>query len=134
MRTHVRSGRYESLQVLGGTTVIALTLGVLLVLSNLDALRLPSEVYLGLLAVGTFGGAVINGYRSGHAVVSWFSAGIGVFPMALALAPSGPPETNLTIGDILLKAGGWTLVVAFVVGSISYALGQISRRFISGDI
>lgn len=134
MRTHVSFGRYESLQVLGGTTVITLTLGALLVLSNWNVLRLPSEVYLGLLAIGTFGGAVLNGYRSGHAAVSWLSAGIGVFPMALAFAPSGPPEINLTLVDILLKAGGWTLVVAFVVGSLSYALGRIVRRFTSGEI
>lgn len=133
MPNHVRSDRYGSLRIVGGTAVIASTLGALLVLSNRGVLRLPSEAYLGLLAVGTFGGAVINGYRSGRVAVSWLAAGVGVAPMALALAPSGPPEVDLTLGDILLKAGGWTLAVAFVVGTLSYAFGRIARRVASDD-
>jgi hypothetical protein len=48
--------------------------------------------------------------------------------MALAFAPSGPPGTHLTAVDILVKAGGATLLVGVTVGSVSHGIGFGARR------
>ena len=110
-------------------SVVSLTLGTLLIASHRFGLHLPSWAYLGLLWLGTVGGALANGYRDGGLVVSWTAAAIGVLPMALALAPSGPPEIHLGLGDILSKAAAGTLVVGLVAGSLSHGVGLAVRRF-----
>jgi len=115
-------------QIVGGVSLISLTLGLLLVAYQTTGFHLPEWVYFGLLGLGTIGGATVNGYRDGGVVVSWLAAGIGVVPMALAFAPSGPPEIHLTFVDVLLKAGGATLFVGVAVGSLSHAIGLGVRR------
>lgn len=124
--------RSKSHQVIGGVSVIAVTLGLLLAgYYHLD-LHLPSWVYLGLVWLGTVGGALVNGYRDGGLVVSWFAAAIGVLPMAVAFAPSGPPEIHLGLGDILLKAAAGALIVGLLAGSVSHGIGLVVRRFAPG--
>jgi len=120
--------RPESRQVLGGVSLISLTLGLLLVAYQFTGLQLPEWIYFGLLGVGTIGGATFNGYRDGGVVMSCLAAAIGVAPMALAFALSGPPEIQMTAFDILLKAGGATLFVGVTVGALSHAIGLGARR------
>lgn len=130
MNLRITTSRRHGLEVLGGTTILSLILGLLLVLGYYELLSLPSDIYWGLLSVGMVGGAAVNGYRSGHIFVSWLSTGIGVFPMAFAFAPSGPPELSPTLGEILLTAGGITLVIGLVVGSVSYVFGRVVRSIL----
>lgn len=124
--------RSKSLPVIGGVSVIAVTLGLLLAGYHHLDLHLPSWVYLGLVWLGTVGGALVNGYWDGGFVVSWFAAAIGVLPMAVAFAPSGPPEIHLALGDVLLKAAGGALTVGFLAGSVSHGIGLAVRRFAPG--
>jgi hypothetical protein len=121
-------GRSESVQVLGGVSLVALSLGGLLVAYQLTGLQFPEWVYFGLLGLGTIGGPTLNGYRDGGVVVSCLAAAIGVAPMALAFAPSGPPELQLTAVDVLLKAGGATLFVGVTAGCLAHAIGLGARR------
>lgn len=120
--------RSGSRQVLGGVSLVALSLGGLLVAYQLTGVQFPEWVYFGLLWLGTFGGATVNGYRDGGVAVSCLAAGIGVAPMALAFAPSGPPGLHLTAVDLFLKAGGWMLVVGVTVGCLSHGIGLGARR------
>lgn len=122
-------GRSETGLVLGGVSAVSLTLGTLLIASHHFGLHLPSWVYLGLLWLGTVGGALVNGYRGGGLVVSCVAAAIGVLPMAVAFAPSGPPEIHLSLGDILLKVAVGTLAVGLVAGTLSHGVGLAVRRF-----
>jgi hypothetical protein len=121
-------GRSESVQILGGVSLVALSLGGLLVAYQVTGLQLPELVYFGLLGLGTIGGPTVNGYRDGGVVVSCLAAAMGVAPMALAFAPSGPPGLQVTAVDILLKAGGWMLVVGVAVGCLAHAIGLGARR------
>jgi hypothetical protein len=121
-------GRSGSVQVLGGVSLVALSLGGLLVAYQLTGLQFPEWVYFGLLGLGTIGGPTLNGYRDGGVVVSCLAAAIGVAPMALAFAPSGPPGLQSTAVDILLKAGSWALVVGVTVGCLTHAIGLGARR------
>lgn len=115
--------------IIGGVSVVSLTLGTLLAAYHLSGIQLPSWVYFGLLGLGTVGGALANGYRDGGFVVSCAAASIGVLPMAIAFAPSGPPEFHLSLGEILIKAAGSALVVGFVVGGLSHGVGLAFRHF-----
>lgn len=115
--------------VIGGVSVVSLMLGLLLAIYHVSGIRLPSWVYFGLLGLGTVGGALANGYRDGGFVVSCAAASIGVIPMAIAFAPSGPPEIHLSLGEVLLKAAGGALAVGFIVGGLSHGLGFVFRRF-----
>lgn len=132
-RTHV-VGRdlAESLQILAGTILISGTLGLLLVLANLDVVTLPRMVYLGLFGAGVAVMALINGWRAGGIVVSWVASGIGAFPLTIAFAPSGPVE--LSLGAVLFKAGWWTLVLALVAGSIFHGLGLVIRALANAEL
>jgi hypothetical protein len=114
--------------VIAGVSGISLTLGLLVAAYHHIGLDLPSWVYLGLLWLGTVGGALVNGYRDGGLVVSWAASTVGVLPMAVAFAPSGPPEIHLSLGDILLKAAGGALVVGLVAGSFSHGVGLALDR------
>lgn len=120
---HSGSGR-----VLGGVVAVALALGLLLALSNAGEVRLPSWVYFGLFWLGTVGGALANGYRDGGLVVSLVAASVAALPMAVAFAPSGPPEIHLSLGEILLKAAAGALVVGLAVGGPSHGVGLLVRR------
>lgn len=115
--------------IIGGVSVIALTLGVVLAAHHHFGVQLPSWVYFGLLGLGTVGGALANGYRDGGVVVSCVAASVGVLPMAVAFAPSGPPEIHLSLGEIVLKAAGGALVVGIVVGGLSHGIGLAARQF-----
>ncbi|MFC7234413.1 hypothetical protein [Halosegnis marinus] len=115
-------------RVIGGVSLVALALGVLIVASGTTGFRLPEWVYFLLLWVGTFGGATANGYRDGGVAASCLAAGIGVLPMALAFAPSGPPAVRPTAVDLLVKAVGATVLVGIVVGGFSHAVGLGARR------
>lgn len=121
--------RSKSHQIIGGVSVIAVTLGLLLAGYHHLNLHLPSWVYLGLVWLGTVGGALVNGYRDGRLVVSWLAAAIGVLPMAVAFAPSGPPEIHLGLSDVLLKAVAGALTVGLLAGSVSHYIGLVVRRF-----
>jgi hypothetical protein len=120
--------RVESAGILGGVALLSLILGLLIVANQLTGFLLPEWVYFGLLGVGTIGGPTLNGYRDGGVLVSCLAAAIGVVPMALAFAPSGPPAIRLTTLDILLKAGGATLFVGITVGCLAHAIGLGARR------
>jgi len=120
--------RPGSERVLAGVCVLSLILGLLIVAYQTNGIKLPEWVYFGLLGLGTIGGATINGYRDGGVVVSCIAAGIGVVPMALAFAPSGPPEIHLSLFDILLKTAGPTLFVGVAVGGLSHGAGLTARR------
>ena len=126
------AGRPASVQVLTGVSLLSLILGLLIVVHQLSGFLLPEWVYFGLLGVGTIGGSTMNGYRDGGLVVSCLAAAIGVAPMALAFAPSGPPEVQLTTLDILLKAGGAILFIGITVGCLAHAIGLGARRRLSG--
>jgi hypothetical protein len=114
-------------QILVGVSFLSLTLGCLLVAYQLTGLLLPEWVYFGILGIGTIGGSTVNGYRDGGVAVSCLAAAIGVTPMALAFAPSGPP-LQLTTLDILLKAGGAIVVIGLTVGCLAHAIGLGARR------
>ena len=114
-------------QILIGVSVISLTLGCLLVAYQFTGFLLSEWVYFGMLGVGTIGGPTVNGYRDGGVVVSCLAACIGVAPMALAFAPSGPP-IQLTTLDILLKAGAAILFIGISVGCLAHAIGLGARR------
>lgn len=125
-------GHSGSGPVLVGVSVVSLTLGLLLAAYHLSGTQLPSPVYLGLLGLGTVGGALANGYRDGRFVVSCVAASIGVLPMTIAFAPSGPPDIHLSLGEVLMKAAGGALVVGLVVGTLSHGVGLALRRFRGG--
>ena len=123
--------RTEGLQVLGGGTLIGGTLGLLLVLSNVVDLALPSWLPMGLFVLGLSVPALVNGYREGGLAASWLAAGVVTFPLAFALAPSGP--YTLTLVAILLKAARWTVVLGAVAGSTFHAVGWTIRRIRGSD-
>lgn len=123
--------RIERMQIVGAAFSVAGTLGLLLVLAQSNALSLPSWVFLGLLGIGLSVPSLANGYRCGGVGVSWMASGVGAFPAALAFAPSGP--FTPTLGTILVKAMGSTVVLALLAGSLFHAVGSALRRVRAGD-
>ncbi|PSP57480.1 hypothetical protein BRC82_00600 [Halobacteriales archaeon QS_1_67_19] len=115
--------------VLGAASAVALALGGLLVLYQIAGIAVPDWAYHGLFGLGTIGIPVINGYRDGRFVTSVVAAAIGALPLAVAFAPSGPPEIHLTLGEILLKATGGASAVGVAVGGLVHGVGLAINRF-----
>lgn len=118
-------GRIERMQIVAASIAVAGALGGLLVLAQSNVLSLPSGVYLGLLGTGLSVPALVTGYRNGGVVLSWVASGVGAFPVAFAFAPSGP--VTPTLGTVLLKALGGTVVLALSAGSLFHVVGSAVR-------
>ena len=110
-------------RVFGLAVAIGGTLGLLLVGHQASLLTVPGWVAVGLFGVGVSVPAALNGHRRGGLLVSWGASAIGVFPLALAFAPSGP--VTLPLDAILVKAAWWTAVLALVLGSVFHGVGMM---------